>query len=126
MEGSSSRDTLVHMDNSAREARLAAIKAKRASAEWQAGVEATKAQQAAEAAQPVLSGKAYELQPGDTLLAVGGKNGRMIFKAYRIDDTVTDAYRTPKARTRMHLELARHGTFILRADYPVRYKRKAN
>lgn len=70
-----------------------------------------------------MEGPAYELQPGDVLHAVGGTaNGRR-FKRYRMDDKVVDIWRTPRARTRIHLQLARQGTLILRWDYPVRFTR---
>ena len=65
-------------------------------------------------------GVAAELRTGDRLVRIGGKVGGTQFKRYLVEQTVTDAYRTHKQRTRMHLELTQ-GHYLLRLEYPVEF-----
>lgn len=65
-------------------------------------------------------GVAAQLRAGDRLVRIGGTVGRTQFKRYLVNATVTDAFRTTKQRTRMHLVLTT-GHHLLRLEYPVEF-----
>lgn len=69
------------------------------------------------------TGTAAELREGDFIDTVGGKVGGRMYKRYRIEASVQHVYQTPGQRTRCQMRLTRLGTYTLRLDYPVNYRR---
>lgn len=113
-----------------RQARIAAIRARRGTPERQAAVEAIRAREAATSRTqpegPVLEGFAHELRTGDYVLSVGGKHAGVNYKQHGIGDFVDLAGRTPGQRTRGHVVFRTLGDYQLHTWYPVRYVRPAD
>lgn len=111
----------------ARQARLAAIRARRGTPERVAAVEAIKAAHEAKSRTqpegPVLEGFAHELRTGDYVVAVGGTHAGRQYRRYAIKDFVDLAGQTPGQRTRGHVVFRTLGDYQLHTFYPVRYVR---
>lgn len=116
-------------EEEARQARLAAIRARRGTPERVAAVEAIKASQAATSRTqpegPVLEGFAHELRAGDYVVAVGGKHAGVNYQRHGIHDFVELAGQTAKQRTRGHVVFRALSDYQLHTFYPVRYVRPA-
>lgn len=111
----------------ARQARLAAIRARRGTPERQAAVEAIREAHAATSRTqpegPVLTGFAHELRAGDYVVAVGGSHAGVNYKRHGIHDFVELAGQTARQRTRGHVVFRTLGDYQLHTYYPVRYVR---
>jgi hypothetical protein len=108
-----------------RQARLAAIRARRGTPERVAAVEAIQAatQAKAQPAGEVISGFACELRSGDYVVNVGGTHAGVNYKRHGIKDFVDLAGQTPGQRTRGHVVFRTLGDYQLHTYYPVRYVR---
>ncbi len=108
-----------------RQARLAAIRARRGTPERVAAVEAIQAatQAKAQPEGPVVQGFAHELRTGDYVVAVGGTHAGRQYRRYAIKDFVDLAGQTPGQRTRGHVVFRTLGDYQFHTYYPVRYVR---
>lgn len=113
-----------------RQARIAAIRARRGTPERQAAVAAIeaarKAKDRTQPEGPVVEGFACELRAGDYVVNVGGTYAGRNYKRHGIRDFVDLAGQTPGQRTRGHVVFRTLGDYQLHTYYPVRYVRPAD